>query len=59
VRDAQLKAWDTVIAAESANNPEFVKILDSQKAWAQRIFPWADTVNIPTPDATSYNAMFK
>jgi TRAP-type mannitol/chloroaromatic compound transport system substrate-binding protein len=59
VRDAQLKAWDTVIAAESANNPEFVKILDSQKAWAQRIFPWADTINIPTPDATSYNAMFK
>jgi TRAP-type mannitol/chloroaromatic compound transport system substrate-binding protein len=59
VRDAQLRAWDTVIAAESANNPEFVKILDSQKAWAQRIFPWADTVNIPTPDAVSYNAMFK
>lgn len=59
VRDAQLKAWDTVIATESANNPEFVKILDSQKAWAQRIFPWASTVNIPTPDAASYNAIFK
>jgi TRAP-type mannitol/chloroaromatic compound transport system substrate-binding protein len=58
VRDAQLKAWDSVIATESANNPEFVKILDSQKAWAQRIFPWADTVNIPTPDAVSYNAVF-
>lgn len=59
VLDAQLKAWDTVIQQESANNPEFVKILDSQKAWAQRVFPWADDVNIPTPDPVSFNAMFK
>ncbi|MGH2378203.1 MAG: TRAP transporter substrate-binding protein [Candidatus Limnocylindria bacterium] len=58
VLDAQLQAWNTVLAEESANNPEFVKILDSQKAWAQRIFPWADDVNIPTPDAVSFNAMF-
>jgi TRAP-type mannitol/chloroaromatic compound transport system substrate-binding protein len=59
VLDAQLRAWDSVIATESANNPEFVKIIDSQKAWAQRIFPWADDINIPTPDPVSYNAMFK
>lgn len=59
VRDAQLKAWDDVIAKESANNPDFVAILNSQKAWAQRIFPWADAVNIPIPDAVSYNAIFK
>lgn len=59
VLDAQLKAWDTVIQTESANNPEFVKILDSQKAWAQRVFPWADDINIPTPDLVSFNAMFK
>lgn len=59
VLDAQLKAWDTVIQTESANNPEFVKILDSQKEWAQRVFPWADDINIPTPDPASFNAMFK
>jgi len=59
VLDAQLKAWDTVIAAESANNPDFVAILNSQKAWAQRIFPWADTINIPLPDTASYKAIFK
>jgi TRAP-type mannitol/chloroaromatic compound transport system substrate-binding protein len=59
VLDAQLRAWDTVIANESKDNPDFVAILNSQKAWAQRIFPWADAVNIPTPDATSYRAMFK
>src|SRR3989442_8546495 len=59
VLDAQLKVWDTVIAKESKDNPSFVEILDSQKKWAQRIFPWADTINIPTPDPVSYNAMFK
>jgi TRAP-type mannitol/chloroaromatic compound transport system substrate-binding protein len=59
VLDAELRAWDTVIANESKDNPDFVAILDSQKKWAQRIFPWADTINIPTPDAVSYKAMFK
>ncbi len=59
VLEAQLKAWDTVIASESANNPDFVAILDSQKAWAQRIFKWADDINIPTPDPVSYKAFFK
>jgi len=34
VLDAQLKAWDTVIADKSKDNPEFVAILKSQKAWA-------------------------
>ena len=59
VLDAQLRAWDTVIANESKDNPDFVALLDSQKKWAQRIFPWADKINIPTPDAVSYKAMFK
>jgi TRAP-type mannitol/chloroaromatic compound transport system substrate-binding protein len=59
VLDAQLKAWDAVNAKESASNAEYTAILDSQKAWAQRIFTWADTINIPTPDPVSYNAFFK
>jgi TRAP-type mannitol/chloroaromatic compound transport system substrate-binding protein len=59
VLEAQLKAWDTVVAEESKSNPEFVAILDSQKAWAQRVFKWADDINIPTPDPISYKAMFK
>jgi TRAP-type mannitol/chloroaromatic compound transport system substrate-binding protein len=59
VLDAQLKAWDTVIANESKDNPDFVAILNSQKAWAQKIFPWSEAVNIPTPDINSYRAMFK
>ena len=56
VLDAQLAAWKDVVANESKDNPDFVAILKSQKAWAERIFPWADTINIPTPDATSFNA---
>lgn len=59
VLDAQLRAWDTVIASESKDNPDFVAILNSQKAWAQRIFAWSDAINIPTPDPVSYKAFFK
>jgi TRAP-type mannitol/chloroaromatic compound transport system substrate-binding protein len=59
VAEAQLEAWKKVIADESANNPDFKAIIDSQKAWAQRIFPWADTVNIRTPDPLSFNALAK
>ncbi len=36
VLEAQLKAWDTVIANLSAD-PVFKKVVDSQKAWAKRI----------------------
>jgi TRAP-type mannitol/chloroaromatic compound transport system substrate-binding protein len=59
VLDAQLRAWDAVIATESASNPDFVAILDSQKVWARRIFTWSDTINIPTPDPASYRALIK
>jgi TRAP-type mannitol/chloroaromatic compound transport system substrate-binding protein len=37
---AQLAAWDKVIAAKSAENPQFKKVLDSQKAFAQRAGQW-------------------
>jgi TRAP-type mannitol/chloroaromatic compound transport system substrate-binding protein len=40
VLKAQLDAWDKVIAAKSADNPLFAKILDSQKAFAQRAGQW-------------------
>ncbi len=39
VLEAQLAAWDKVIAASSAD-PFFKKVIDSQKAWAQRIVGW-------------------
>lgn len=37
---AQLDAWDKVIAKKSGENPLFKKVLDSQKAFAQRVIPW-------------------
>ena len=37
---AQLEAWDQVIAKKSAENPLFKKVLDSQKAYAQRAGQW-------------------
>ncbi|MFO1272057.1 MAG: TRAP transporter substrate-binding protein [Rubrivivax sp.] len=36
----QLDAWDKVIAKKSAENPLFKKVLDSQKAFAQRAGQW-------------------
>jgi TRAP-type mannitol/chloroaromatic compound transport system substrate-binding protein len=56
VRDNQLKAWESVIAAESKDNPDFTTILKSQRAWAEKVFPWADTINLRIPDQTSYDA---
>jgi TRAP-type mannitol/chloroaromatic compound transport system substrate-binding protein len=36
VLDAQLAAWDKVIAKQS-EDPFFAKVIESQKAWAQRV----------------------
>ena len=37
---AQLDVWDKVIAKKSSENPAFKKVLDSQKAFAQRAGQW-------------------
>jgi TRAP-type mannitol/chloroaromatic compound transport system substrate-binding protein len=37
---AQLAAWDKVSAKKSAENPLFKKVLDSQRAFAQRAGAW-------------------
>ena len=34
VLEAQLKAWDALMAEKSKDNPFFTKVLESQKAWA-------------------------
>ncbi len=59
VLDAQLRAWNTVIEKESKDNADFVAILNSQKAWAQKVYPWADAITIRTPDKTSYDFFIK
>jgi TRAP-type mannitol/chloroaromatic compound transport system substrate-binding protein len=37
---AQLTAWDKIIEKKSVENPAFKKVLDSQKAYAQRAGQW-------------------
>jgi TRAP-type mannitol/chloroaromatic compound transport system substrate-binding protein len=37
---AQLAAWDKVLAKKSGENPQFAKVLASQKAFAQRAGQW-------------------
>ena len=37
---AQLDAWDNIIAKKGGENPLFQKVLDSQKAFAQRTTAW-------------------
>jgi TRAP-type mannitol/chloroaromatic compound transport system substrate-binding protein len=37
---AQLDSWDKIIAKKGAENPMFQKILDSQKAYAERAGQW-------------------
>ncbi len=36
IMQEQLKAWDTVVARISADDPFFAKVIESQKAWAKR-----------------------
>jgi TRAP-type mannitol/chloroaromatic compound transport system substrate-binding protein len=40
ILQAQLKAWDRIIEKKSAENPLFKKVLDSQRAFAQRAALW-------------------
>jgi TRAP-type mannitol/chloroaromatic compound transport system substrate-binding protein len=56
ILDAQLKAWDVVIAKRSAENPLFAKVVASQKAWARRVLHWHNTVQVD--GRTAYNHYF-
>ena len=46
VLQAQLAAWDKVIAKKSAENPLFKKVLDSQRAFAQRAALWQSDYSV-------------
>jgi TRAP-type mannitol/chloroaromatic compound transport system substrate-binding protein len=59
VLDAQLKAWDEIIAKDSAENPIFKQVLESQKAWAQRVVSWRDALDLPRTDQDAFNYTFK
>jgi len=46
ILNAQLKAWDAVIAKSSADNPLFAKVIASQKAWARRVIYWYNDIQV-------------
>lgn len=57
VLDAQLKAWDGLIADKAKDNPLFVKVMESQKAWAKRVGLWSQEITVdPIP---AYEHFFK
>ncbi len=43
---AQLASWDKTIAKKSSENPLFKKVLDSQKAFAQRAGQWQNDYGV-------------
>ena len=47
VLQAQLNAWDRVVADKSKENPLFAKILDSQRTWAERVVNWSNDTIVP------------
>jgi TRAP-type mannitol/chloroaromatic compound transport system substrate-binding protein len=51
ILEAQLKAWDAVIAEKSAANPFFAKVLESQKAFMQRVVAYQVKFIIPPRQA--------
>jgi TRAP-type mannitol/chloroaromatic compound transport system substrate-binding protein len=59
VLDTQLKAWDSIIAKNSAENPIFKQVHDSQKAFATRVVPWRDTLDLPRTDQRAFTHFIK
>ena len=43
---AELQAWDKVIAAKSAENPAFKKVLESMRQFAARAARWQNDTNV-------------
>ncbi|NBT76153.1 MAG: TRAP transporter substrate-binding protein [Betaproteobacteria bacterium] len=46
ILQAQLKAWDDVIAKKSSESPMFKKVLESQRTFAQRAGRWQNFTNV-------------
>jgi TRAP-type mannitol/chloroaromatic compound transport system substrate-binding protein len=51
---AFLKAWDEIAKEESAKNPFFKKVLDSQRAYAAKVVPAKRFMNPPYSFAANY-----
>jgi TRAP-type mannitol/chloroaromatic compound transport system substrate-binding protein len=58
VLDAQLAAWDAILAKDTAENPIFKQVVDAQKAWAQRVVSWRDALDLPRTDQNAFLHFF-
>lgn len=56
ILQAQLKAWDEVIAQKSKDNPFFQKVLESQKAYMKRVVGYQ--IKFEAPQAPAYEHFF-
>ena len=54
VLQAQLVAWDKVVAAKSAENPFFKQVLESQRKFAQRVVAWSNDTIVSSEVAYDY-----
>lgn len=52
----QLEIWDQVVAAKSAENPDFKRVIESMRAFAQRACRWQNDTNVDYKMA--YNHFF-
>lgn len=52
----QLEIWDEVVAVKSAENPDFKKVIESMRAFAQRACRWQNDTNVDYKMA--YNHFF-
>jgi TRAP-type mannitol/chloroaromatic compound transport system substrate-binding protein len=59
ILQAQLRAWDAIIAKETAADPDFGRVIQSQKAWAERVSNWRAAIDMNRPDTVSANFYFK
>jgi TRAP-type mannitol/chloroaromatic compound transport system substrate-binding protein len=57
VLKAQLEAWDKTIEKKAAENPLFKKVLESQRAFAERVGQWQNDYTVDFKMA--YNHYFK
>jgi TRAP-type mannitol/chloroaromatic compound transport system substrate-binding protein len=57
VLQAQLQAWDRIVATEGPKNPFFARVLKSQREWAARTVPWRQRIMVE--NETAYEHYFK
>ena len=55
----QLKAWDEIAKKQSAENPQFKKVLDSMEKFALRACRWQNDTNVDYKMAFQHSAAKK